>query len=136
MNYKKLLSILFLLTAIVLATQAGTRNWIDFNDSWKFIKGNPENAQAINFDDSSWETVNLPHDWAIKGPFNIDEPGNTGQLPWKGEGWYRKVFQVDFSIKVKLSTFCLMESWHNPEFTSTENWLGNGTMATIRSMLM
>ena len=105
MNYKKLLSILFLFTITVLVTQAGTRNWIKFNDNWKFIKGNPENAQAINFDDSSWETVNVPHDWAIKGPFNPDEPGNTGQLPWKGEGWYRKTFQVEASNQGKIVYF-------------------------------
>ena len=105
MNYKKLLSILFLFTITVLVTQAGTRNWIKFNDNWKFIKGNPENAQAINFNDSSWETVNVPHDWAIKGPFNPDEPGNTGQLPWKGEGWYRKTFQVEASNQGKIVYF-------------------------------
>lgn len=35
-------------------------------------EGNPGNDFPFvqnNFDDSSWESVNLPHDWAIKGPF-------------------------------------------------------------------
>ncbi|MDI9545563.1 MAG: glycoside hydrolase family 2 TIM barrel-domain containing protein, partial [Bacteroidota bacterium] len=47
-----------------------------------------------NFDDSSWEKVNLPHDWAIKGPFNEQENGSTGKLPWRGEGWYRNTFTL------------------------------------------
>jgi beta-galactosidase len=69
-------------------------NWNLFNNNWKFTKGNPENAQSINFDDSSWEKVNLPHDWAIKGPFNEQENGSTGKLPWRGEGWYRNTFTL------------------------------------------
>jgi beta-galactosidase len=69
-------------------------NWNRFNNNWKFTKGNPENAQSTNFDDSSWEKVNLPHDWAIKGPFNEQENGSTGKLPWRGEGWYRNTFTL------------------------------------------
>ena len=41
------------------------------------------------------ESVELPHDWAIEGPFDIDLPGNTGKLPYAGVGWYRKIFRVD-----------------------------------------
>ncbi|KAI1330242.1 beta-galactosidase [Xylariaceae sp. FL0255] len=44
------------------------------------------------FNDSSWEKVNLPHDWAITGPFNapgITPGGSEGRLPSNGVGWYR-----------------------------------------------
>jgi len=41
-------------------------------------------------DDAWWTTVNLPHDWAIAGPFRMELPGETGKLPWAGIGWYRK----------------------------------------------
>ena len=57
---------------------------------WKFQKGSHENANQISLDDSNWEDVSIPHDWAIEGPFILDGDGNTGKLPWKGEGWYRK----------------------------------------------
>ena len=44
-----------------------------------------------NFDDSSWEKVNLPHDWAIKGPFqkgsNPEVGGGMGRLPVNGVAW-------------------------------------------------
>ncbi|UDQ97984.1 beta-galactosidase GalB [Lentisphaerota bacterium WC36G] len=48
----------------------------------------------IKFDDSNWRKLNVPHDWGIEGPFRQDLPGNTGKLPWKGIGWYRKDFKV------------------------------------------
>lgn len=49
-----------------------------------------------SFDDSDWEKINLPHDWAIKGPFLIGDDaavgGGMGRLPSPGVGWYRKSF--------------------------------------------
>ncbi len=60
-------------------------------------KGNPgENFPFVklNYDDSKWEIINLPHDWAIKGPFlkNNDKEvgGGMGRLPSPGVAWYRK----------------------------------------------
>jgi beta-galactosidase len=46
------------------------------------------------FDDSEWRLLDLPHDWAIEGPFSLELPGETGKLPWQGVGWYRKRFQL------------------------------------------
>ncbi|KAK6065486.1 beta-galactosidase [Seiridium cupressi] len=44
-----------------------------------------------SFDDGQWETVNLPHDWAIKGPFGAPGiSGGMGRLPSNGVGWYRR----------------------------------------------
>ena len=46
------------------------------------------------FDDSGWRHLDVPHDWAIEGPFDQALPGETGKLPWVGVGWYRKHFQI------------------------------------------
>ena len=47
------------------------------------------------FDDSGWETVTLPHDWAVAGPFLADGPyGGMGRLPSWGVGWYRRDLDV------------------------------------------
>lgn len=89
--YKILLATLLVCVA---APQVFSGDWMNFNKGWKFTKGNPENAEAVNFDDSSWESVTVPHDWAIKGPFDPNGNGGTGKLPWQGEGWYRKAFNV------------------------------------------
>lgn len=48
-----------------------------------------------SFDDTSWETVTLPHDWAIKGPFGAPGiSGGMGHLPSNGVGWYRRNLTV------------------------------------------
>lgn len=53
------------------------------------------------FDDSSWESVNLPHDWAISGPFqggwDSEVSGGMGRLPVNGVGWYRKKLDIPSS---------------------------------------
>jgi beta-galactosidase len=46
------------------------------------------------FDDSAWRKLDVPHDWGIEGPFRADLDNNTGKLPWKGIGWYRKHFAL------------------------------------------
>jgi len=46
------------------------------------------------FDDSSWQLVNLPHDWAIAGPFTTNGGGGMGRLPTAGVGWYRKTLRI------------------------------------------
>jgi beta-galactosidase len=66
-----------------------------FNRNWKFIKGDQEGAEMPDFDDSAWQAVRLPHDWAISGPFNPEENGYAGKLPWRGVGWYRKTFKLN-----------------------------------------
>lgn len=49
------------------------------------------------FDDSAWRKLDVPHDWGIEGPFRDDLANDTGKLPWKGIGWYRKHFTVPAS---------------------------------------
>ncbi|MGL1957702.1 MAG: DUF4982 domain-containing protein [Colwellia sp.] len=50
------------------------------------------------FDDSQWQQVQLPHDWAIEGPFyqGWDTPvgGGMGRLPSPGVAWYRKAIEI------------------------------------------
>jgi beta-galactosidase len=86
--------ILAILSVCLTGPEVFSGDWVNFNKMWKFTKGNPENAQAVDFNDSSWENVKIPHDWAIKGPFDPDGNGGTGKLPWQGEGWYRKSFDI------------------------------------------
>jgi beta-galactosidase len=47
-----------------------------------------------DFDDSSWQQINLPHDWAIEGPFARAGGGGMGRLPSPGIGWYRKKLTI------------------------------------------
>ncbi|HUA39075.1 MAG TPA: beta-galactosidase GalB [Candidatus Sulfopaludibacter sp.] len=65
----------------------------------RFVRpeGNPGDAIAYaqpSFDDSSWQKINLPHDWAITGPFTHSGGGGMGRLPTAGVGWYRKELNI------------------------------------------
>jgi beta-galactosidase len=77
------------------------RETITLTSGWKFSLGPNENAAKINLDDSKWQIVTIPHDWAIAGPFDPNGDGSTGKLPWKGEGWYRYTWTMPASMKNK-----------------------------------
>ena len=69
---------------------------LDFSNDWLFANGEQNEGVILpDFDDSGWKPVQLPHDWAIAGPFDPSGDGSTGKLPWKGVGWYRKTFTLD-----------------------------------------
>lgn len=61
------------------------------NNGWKFMASDPPNAQAPTMDDSSWRTVELPHDWSIEGRISRNNPmGGAGGFFPSGVGWYRR----------------------------------------------
>lgn len=52
-------------------------------------------AALAGFDDSGWRMLDLPHDWAIAGPWlEVGPYGGMGRLPSWGTAWYRKNFSV------------------------------------------
>jgi len=70
-----------------------------FNSSWKFLLGDPKNAQRNNYPDHGWKRVDLPHDWVISQPFKWIPGGYTPQsmqgfFEWEGVAWYRKEFSL------------------------------------------
>jgi beta-galactosidase len=71
------------------------RSIMDFNTGWKFLPGDPADAMEPGYDDSSWRSLDLPHDWSIEGMFSKDHPSTPdgGALPG-GTGWYRKTFRL------------------------------------------
>ena len=81
------------LTSLILPAQTIPDSSTLFNDAWKFARTGAD-ASAFSFDDSSWRTVDLPHDWGVEGPFEQVFPGETGKLEWWGSAWYRKHLTV------------------------------------------
>ena len=68
---------------------------------YKRPEGNPGSDFPFvqnDFNDNDWEQVNLPHDWAINGPFyDGDRPevgGGMGRLPSHGVAWYRRKLNI------------------------------------------
>lgn len=94
-------------------TAAGQRSEQLLDKGWKFTHDDHSEAMMRDYDDSQWEAVRIPHDWAISGPFdrkhdlqevritqNNEEiatvkTGRTGGLPYVGTGWYRLRFDVE-----------------------------------------
>jgi len=96
-------------TGIMSAQQ---RSVTEISTGWKFSKGTIDGAYQSGFNDKDWQTVTVPHDWAIYGPFDkntdkqtvaivqngekqaTEKTGRTGALPFIGEGWYRNHFEL------------------------------------------
>ncbi|MHC4265378.1 MAG: beta-galactosidase GalB [Planctomycetota bacterium] len=81
-----------------------SRTTLSFNHGWKFLKvdeiyDEPENLRELNFNDSEWKAIDLPHDWAIEGPFTDEVLSAEGRLPFPGVGWYRKTFKAPYDNK-------------------------------------
>jgi len=82
----------------------GSSDTRSFDSDWLFSRfglqpegttiPEPQGLEQVAVDDASWQKLDLPHDWAIQGPFRMDLAGETGKLPWKGIGWYRKHFTI------------------------------------------
>jgi len=86
-------------TAGLVNTYDGARpTTVSFDTTWKFHLGDVTGAQAATFDDSSWTSLDVPHDWSITLPFTQNSPaGAGGGYLNGGTGWYRKSFTLPAS---------------------------------------
>ena len=108
MTTKILTTTLTLLCSV--AVWAQPRQEITLSDNWQFsLQGKAANPSTHN---QSWQTVSVPHDWAISGPFDkkwdlqkvaieqngekeaTEKSGRSGALPWIGEGHYKRTFTI------------------------------------------
>ena len=77
------------------ALSPSPRQLLQADSSWKFFLGDPSGAEAPAYADSSWRTVDLPHDWSIESRPDKDNPsGQGGGFFPNGTGWYRKTFRA------------------------------------------
>ena len=70
---------------------------VNFNQNWHFkLNANSKEAVKPDADVSSWQKLDLPHDWSIFNDFDHQSPAQNegGQLNG-GEAWYRKTFKLD-----------------------------------------
>jgi beta-galactosidase len=100
------------LLCIPAIVEAGNRQTLSLEKGWRFSLSDDQAAMQPGFDDSAWQTVSVPHDWAIYGPFNANadrqnvavtqdgeteatlKTGRTGGLPFVGTAWYRIRFDA------------------------------------------
>ena len=92
--------------SLTLAAQAQPRQEISLQNDWQFSR-----------DQMTWQTVSVPHDWAISGPFDkkwdlqtvaitqngetqaTEKSGRSGALPWIGDGYYKRTFNLPAGFK-------------------------------------
>ena len=115
-NYQNILKgLLCIGTLTATMSLMAQRQETVLRDGWKFSRGEGLDSIAPSkkdYNDKNWQTVQVPHDWAISGPFDkeidkqtvaivqngekeaTEKTGRSGSLPWIGEGWYRTTFTV------------------------------------------
>jgi beta-galactosidase len=80
---------------LVNSYDGGRSTTVSFDSSWKFHLGDVSGAQATTYDDSSWTSLDVPHDWSIALSFTQNSPaGGGGGYLNGGTGWYRKTFTL------------------------------------------
>ncbi|VVJ17824.1 Beta-galactosidase (EC [Amycolatopsis camponoti] len=90
------------------AAEPGLGRATDLTDGWRFVLANPDGVTAPDgpfadpaFDDSSWQLVDVPHDWSIElPPVESGTYGSSGFFRG-GLGWYRKAFTLPPSLAGK-----------------------------------
>ena len=112
MNYRKIRNAVMLLMLSPVMVLANPRTESLLEKGWRFTREDKALFSTTDYADTDWQQVRVPHDWAIYGPFSIDNDkqnvaitqdgqkeamehaGRTGGLPFIGPGWYRIAFDV------------------------------------------
>ncbi|MDL2282036.1 DUF4982 domain-containing protein [Parabacteroides sp. OttesenSCG-928-G06] len=110
---KKACFLIFMgLLIMPLLTTAQVRTEFLLEKGWKFTREDSEEFIRPDYNDNKWQSVTVPHDWAIYGPFDAyndmqkvaisqdgqveaqPHSGRTGGLPFTGVGWYRRELDI------------------------------------------
>ena len=146
--------ILSIIAFLFFAGSGSAQRKVCFDQNWKFHRGDVVDAEAIDYDDSRWRTLTVPHDFSMEaiadpsngrkhhpdwsdvqvGPFSRLSLGDrdTGQTVG-GTGWYRKTFSLPVHGNAQLDTF-LSQTLVNLRFDGVYNqaevWV-NGVKAAV-----
>ncbi len=119
---------LLLIIGLLLGLQSASANSTtreSFDNGWKFHKGAADGAEKTDFDDSDWRALDLPHDWAIEGPFDVKYNARCGGLPFHGTGWYRKTFATPANAANKVVSITFDGAMYNAHVWVNGHFLGN-----------
>ena len=88
-------SLLLMVAVMLTGMTAQARERQCFDKNWRFVLGDSVQMSKVDYDDSWWRQLDVPHDWAIEGDFYVGNPSGAGggALPG-GIGWYRKTFTL------------------------------------------
>jgi beta-galactosidase len=86
-------------SGVAAPPELGASRRTSLDADWRFFRGEAAGAEKLDFADGSWRRLDLPHDWAIEGPFDRKYGPHRGALPFFGVGWYRKHFTLPASAR-------------------------------------
>ena len=94
-NLRFIVALAAILLLPFISRAGDARTILPFDSDWQFFQGDASGAEQPQFADSSWQKLNVPHDWSIAGPFaETNLTGGAGAFMPSGIGWYRKHFSV------------------------------------------
>ena len=88
--------LMIMAVAVFMGMTAQARERQCFDQNWRFLLGDSTQMANLDYNDSWWRQLDVPHDWAIEGDFYVGNPSGAGggALPG-GIGWYRKEFRIE-----------------------------------------
>ena len=86
---------------VYVNSYGGDSRQVDFSNHWRFNLGS--GSEAVDYNDSAWRDVDLPHDYSIEQEYTQSGEAESGYLPG-GTGWYRKTFTLDQNWQDKVIT--------------------------------
>lgn len=127
----------------IMTSEAQVRTEYLLEKGWKFTREDNPSSVDPDFDDTKWQAVTVPHDWAIYGPFSsqndmqemaitqdgqtkaMEHAGRTGGLPFVGVGWYRLEFEVPAYKQGKKATIIFDGAMSNANVYINGHKVGN-----------
>lgn len=108
------------------------RSQLLFDFDWRFHRGDVAGGEEVDFDDSQWRLLNLPHDWSIEDLPGTDSPLDSNAVGGidigyfvGGTGWYRKKFTIPSELKGKRFNINFEGVYMNADIWLNGEYLGN-----------
>lgn len=91
--WRDMMLLLVVMMSLLCTEAARAREVRPLDFDWRFALADPKDAASPSFDDSTWRTLDLPHDWSVEGAYAQTLPGQGGYLPG-GIAWYRRTIDL------------------------------------------
>jgi len=117
--------VIYLAIPLSIKAQSSTERSVDFNKGWKLLKSEAKGVSAIEFNDSTWQSIDLPHDGSIEEVFNEKNSVGVhgGYLP-TGTYLYRKTFFLNKEYDGKCIFIDFDGIYRNSEVWINGHYLG------------
>lgn len=137
MNHRTLIILLFITCIFTQSFAKVSQREIPFDDNWKFLLQDVKGAEKPSFNDKTWRSIDLPHDWSIEklpgqeagkviGPFSKESIGSTATgYTVGGVAWYRKTFTLNSKDKFKSTIISFDGVYMNCDVWINGKFLGN-----------